>query len=94
MYIYLSPGKFVTHTAQIILFIVRTVVRVESYMLFLINHYNWSTNTNSSNNHNGSMANSYIRGLNVSYNTYTNLSKASQVLRTVLLKHVYPMLSR
>ena len=40
------------------------------------------------------MADSYIRGLNVTYPTFTSLSKSVCVLRTVMLKHVLPMLGR
>ncbi len=78
----LDTGKFVDHTAPIILFIIRTVVRVESYMLFLLSHHRWAA-VPAADRRNGSNAESYIRGLGLEAGEAGELKRACAKLRQV-----------
>ena len=54
----LDSGKFVSTTGPIILYVARLIVRIESYFLFMIEHYDWEKGKERLN---GVMARSYVR---------------------------------
>jgi hypothetical protein len=54
----LDSGHYTADSGNIILYVIRVIVRVEAFMLFLINNHKWDkTSTNNS------RASGFVRGL-------------------------------
>ena len=87
----LDTGKYVSRTANIILYIIRLVTRIESYMIYAINHYQWD---NMANKINSTQAESYIRGLKLNNNIVKDLKHCCKQIRIMLHRNIIPMIER
>jgi hypothetical protein len=76
--------------------VVRLTVRVEGFINFLIENYNWKKRKVNGQTINGVEASSFIRGLTdaVSEEKIKDLMAASTALRTTINRHVFPMMER
>jgi hypothetical protein len=88
----LDTGKFSTQGSQLILYVVRLAVRVESYMNFLVDNYKWRTDK-AGPVLNGVESRSYVRGLTdaLTEEKMKDMAAASRGLRTILNRHVFAM---
>jgi hypothetical protein len=79
----LDTGRY-TSSAAIILYVVRLVVRVEAFMLFLLQHNDWLRANRSDAQLNGTGPESLIRGLDVDAQKYRFLRRKRIQLRATL----------
>ena len=83
----LDSGRFSSGTAPIILYVCRLIVRVEAFMLYIINHNRGQSMT-------GSAWHSQVRGLELSPKQLKMLSDKRKQIRTLINDQVFPMLDR
>ena len=87
----LDSGKFVPTTSPIILYVARLLTRIESYFLFIIEHYEWQQQNIRLN---GVMAQSIIRGLTCAGHVIEQLKEFCAQLRASINKSVFPVLTQ
>ena len=86
----LDAGKFTSNSGAIILYVARLMVRIESYFLFMIEHYEWEQNPNRVNS---VMAESFVRGLTCPGHVVDRLKECTQQLRDAIDISLFPVLS-
>ena len=79
----LDNGRY-TGSAAIILYVVRLVVRVESFMLFLVQHNDWRDLDSKLPQLNTTGPDSLVRGLDLEGHKYRFLKRKRLQLRAVL----------
>jgi hypothetical protein len=84
-----DEGKFAPNSSRYILYVVRLVVRVESYMIFMIRH---ASARAASDQLNGSADNSLVRGLDCRSDRLRDIQHAQDLLRKRLTGQVHPLL--
>jgi hypothetical protein len=91
----LDTGKFSYQSSQLILYVVRLAVRVESYMNFLVDNYKWRTQKDGP-VLNGVEARSYVRGLTdrLTEEKMRDMEGAARGLRAILNRHCFPTIGR
>ena len=83
----LDSGRFSSGTAPIILYVCRLIVRVEAFMLYIINHNHGLSMT-------GATWKSYVRGLELSPRQLKMLQDKRRQIRQLINEQVFPMLDR
>src|SRR5437762_2384040 len=81
-------GRYAKTSSPTILYVVRTVVRIEGFMLTLIRHHRWKKKNATS----GCGYASYVRGLDITDAVYDKLVATQQKLRDILDHQVFPMI--
>lgn len=79
----LDTGRY-TGSAVIILFVVRLVARVESFMLFILQHNDWLRENAKDLKLNSTGPESVVRGLEADEHKYRFLKRKRQQLRAIL----------
>jgi len=85
-------GRYTESSQNLILFIIRFVVRFESFLSFLIRHREWKKQSVDFCVVNKSGCESYIRGLDCDEETYAFIKRARSELRNTLNTRVFYML--
>jgi hypothetical protein len=86
----LDEGKFSWRSSPFILYIVRLLVRLEGYMLFLVEHDEWRL----ADVYSGCGAKSFVRGLRSSSEALSIVSSTQRVIRERLMRDFYPLVHR
>ncbi len=86
----LDTGSFTVATAGVILYVVRLIVRIESFMLFLTAHHQWDSKEQV----NGTGHSAFIRGLDINPVQCKLIMEKRKQLREILNEQVFPMLDR
>jgi hypothetical protein len=87
----LDTGSYNHGTANIILYVVRLIVRIESFMIFLMAHHQWDDKPPVVN---GTGHAAFIRGLDITPVQFKLLSDKRKQLREILNEQVFPMIDR
>ena len=87
----LDTGRYSDGTAPVILYVCRLIVRVEAFMLFIINHNRFDVNKVEVN---GTGWKSNVRGLDLNPKQLKTLMDKRRALREVINEQVFPMLDR
>eukprot|EP00954_Amorphochlora_amoebiformis_P026472 1379476-Amorphochlora_amoeboformis.AAC.1 len=74
-----DTGRYLASSGPIILYVIRTLVRVEGFMLYLIKHHEWDHTCV-----NGTGYEAFIRGLEITDKEHKILSAKREELRFVL----------
>ena len=106
----LDTGRYNPSSASLILYVIRLIVRVEGFMLFLTHHHRWLTDFKPATTNgtaplvdmngriegtvNGTGWDSLIRGLQCSPGQVEMLTEKRNQLRLMLNEQIYPMLTR
>lgn len=85
----LDVGRYDATSCPLILYVVRLMIRVEGYMLFLIRHKEWENSGEAATKAGGA---SWIRGLDISDDNYTMLKDTQARMREQLDDFVLPMI--
>ena len=86
----LDTGRYSHSTAPVILYVIRLVVRIESFMLFVVRHHYDSER----NIQNGTGFHAILRGLDITRQQCKMLLEKRKQLRHILNEQVFPMLDR
>jgi len=75
----MDTGKYTEHLAHVMLYIVRTIIRIEGFMVFLVKHHRWDRTQL-----NGTGAESFVRGVEISQEHAELLWKTRMQLRSIV----------
>jgi hypothetical protein len=87
-----DTGRYSSENSGMILFVIRIIVRIEGWIRYIVENYEWRVQLSLDEKVSGSGAKSYIRGLECSEEHYHLLKGHRRTLRMILNRDVFGLL--